>query len=168
MGKRGSNIFLGMQNRRRSIFCHALLIFCVLGILASPLEANATSKPKIFILTSTYGVMTGTLAGLATLAFVGSPGQHGRFVAMGASLGLYAGILLGAYIVYMVPDPKKVKERRDRDKEKSSEQQQKQIEDNPLGLDPKATGALLEIPRLIPLLYADEKGRPQVGVSFSF
>lgn len=66
---------------------------------------SASAKSRVFLLTATYGVVAGTLTGLGSLAFYKSPGDHTRNVAMGASLGLYMGILLGAYMVYMVPDP---------------------------------------------------------------
>ena len=45
-----------------------------------------------------YGVLAGTLVGAATLAFTEQPGQNLNKVARGASLGLYAGILLGLYV----------------------------------------------------------------------
>lgn len=52
----------------------------------------------------TYGVMAGTLVGTATLAFTPKPGDNLNKVARGASLGLYTGILLGLYVVYVVPN----------------------------------------------------------------
>lgn len=51
----------------------------------------------------TYGVLAGTLVGAASLAFVDKPGDNLNRVARGASFGLYAGILLGFYVVYIVP-----------------------------------------------------------------
>jgi hypothetical protein len=51
----------------------------------------------------TYGVLAGTLVGAATLAFESKPGDHLNHIARGASFGLYAGILLGFYVVYIVP-----------------------------------------------------------------
>lgn len=56
-----------------------------------------------------YGVMAGTLVGIASLAFTNQPGKNLNRVARGASLGLYAGILLGLYVVYGLPaeDPEK-------------------------------------------------------------
>lgn len=59
---------------------------------------------KEFITTCTYGVLAGTLVGAATLAFTNNPGDNLNNIARGASIGLYAGILLGAYIVYGVDD----------------------------------------------------------------
>ncbi|MCB0385592.1 MAG: hypothetical protein KDD43_09375, partial [Bdellovibrionales bacterium] len=50
-----------------------------------------------------YGVLAGALVGTATLAFEDKPGDNLQNVARGASIGLYAGILLGLYVVYVVP-----------------------------------------------------------------
>ncbi|MCB0356141.1 MAG: hypothetical protein KDD40_03995, partial [Bdellovibrionales bacterium] len=58
---------------------------------------------KEFVRSCTYGVLAGTLVGAATLAFTEQPGENINRVARGASLGLYAGILLGLYVVYIVP-----------------------------------------------------------------
>jgi len=71
-------------------------------------QANSTymgapDPGKEFIMSCTYGVLAGTLIGAATLAFVDKPSDNLNKVARGASLGLYAGILLGAYVVYVVP-----------------------------------------------------------------
>ena len=59
---------------------------------------------KEFIMSCTYGVLAGTLVGGALLAFEDQPGDNLNKVARGASLGLYAGILLGLYVVYIVPE----------------------------------------------------------------
>ncbi len=78
----------------------------VLGSLKFSPEAEAagpTSNTRVFVLTATYGVMAGTLTGLASLAFYRNPGSHLRNVAMGASIGLYLGIFLGAYILQFPP-----------------------------------------------------------------
>jgi hypothetical protein len=55
-----------------------------------------------------YGVLAGTLVGAASLAFTKRPGDNLNRVARGASLGLYTGILLGLYVVYIVPGLEKV------------------------------------------------------------
>lgn len=57
-----------------------------------------------FILSCSYGVLAGTLVGAATLAFSDKPGDNLNKVARGASIGLYAGILLGLYVVYGGPN----------------------------------------------------------------
>lgn len=57
-----------------------------------------------FVMSCSYGVLAGTLVGAATLAFADKPGDNLNKVARGASIGLYAGILLGLYVVYGVPN----------------------------------------------------------------
>jgi hypothetical protein len=77
------------------------ILFCSFT-LATP-RAQAAGMRE-FILSCTYGVLAGTMMGAATLAFTDRPSDHLYRVARGASLGLYAGILLGAYVVFVV-DP---------------------------------------------------------------
>jgi hypothetical protein len=68
------------------------------------IPAKAAAEPmREFIMSCTYGVLAGTLVGGASLAFSDKPGDNLNKVARGASIGLYAGILLGAYIAYGVP-----------------------------------------------------------------
>ena len=74
-------------------------------------EVGNTSA-KEFIRSCTYGVLAGTLVGAATLAFTDQPGENLNKVARGASLGLYAGIALGLYVVYIVPG--EIKEEQDK------------------------------------------------------
>jgi hypothetical protein len=80
-------------------------------LLTLPLRVNAQSSTlrtqsdsqREFIMSCTYGVLAGTLIGAASLAFVDRPSENLNKVARGASIGLYAGILLGAYVVYVLP-----------------------------------------------------------------
>ena len=66
---------------------------------------RAQAEPmREFIMSCSYGVLAGTLVGAATLAFSDKPGDNLNKVARGASFGLYAGILLGLYVVYGVPN----------------------------------------------------------------
>ncbi len=76
------------------------LIALTLSLSFSHAEADAAHD---FIVSCSYGVLAGTLVGAASLAFASDPGNNLNQVARGASLGLYAGILLGAYVVYGVP-----------------------------------------------------------------
>jgi hypothetical protein len=55
------------------------------------------------MMSAAYGTLAGTIVGAATLAFSDKPGDNLNKVARGASLGLYAGILLGLYVVYGGP-----------------------------------------------------------------
>ena len=52
-------------------------------------------KGKAFMIICTYGTVGGALLGFATMAF----GTNSRAIAQGASLGLYAGIAFGSYVV---------------------------------------------------------------------
>ena len=67
-------------------------------LIISPLSdarAELPAKLRALITMSVYGTAGGTLLGLASLAF----DAPGRSVAQGASIGLYAGIIFGSYIV---------------------------------------------------------------------
>ena len=66
---------------------------------------SASATPlREFLLTSSYGAMAGTVVGAATLAFADRPGDKLQRIARGTSVGLYAGMALGIYIITMVPD----------------------------------------------------------------
>ncbi len=52
-------------------------------------------KAKAFLTVSAYGSAGGALLGVASMAF----GTNSRAIAQGASLGLYAGILFGTYVI---------------------------------------------------------------------
>jgi hypothetical protein len=53
------------------------------------------SKLAVMTTMAGYGVVGGALLGTATMAF----GTSGRSIAKGASLGLYAGIIFGGYVI---------------------------------------------------------------------
>src|SRR6266404_3452918 len=80
----------------------AVLIFAssLASAQAPPPPENQTRE---FVMSCTYGVMAGTLVGAASLAFTSQPSENLGRVARGASIGLYAGIALGLYVVYIVP-----------------------------------------------------------------
>lgn len=69
----------------------------VLGLFLAPERARAQMDPRIKTLgvITAYGIVGGALLGTATLAF----NTRGRSPFIGASLGLYAGLLFGGYIV---------------------------------------------------------------------
>lgn len=75
------------------------VIILILG-LALPARAEPGRE---FITMATFGVLAGTIVGAASLAFTDKPGDNLNNIARGASIGLYAGILLGVYVVYVVP-----------------------------------------------------------------
>lgn len=76
--------------------CSIVAAFFLVSFLA-PQKAFAEMDPKVKAIASmaAYGTVGGALLGTASLAF----GAKGRSVAVGASLGLYAGILFGTYII---------------------------------------------------------------------
>lgn len=80
-----------------------ILIAALSAVVLTPKTANAEPM-RDFIMSASYGVLAGTLVGAATLAFSDKPGENLNKVARGASFGLYAGILLGLYVVYGVPN----------------------------------------------------------------
>ncbi len=104
---------LKMSMRIRLILFIFLVITSVIGqsVLSSvslaqapPPRAQSGNSGREFIMSCTYGVLAGTIVGAAMLAFTDKPGDNLNRVARGASLGLYAGIALGLYVVYGVPD----------------------------------------------------------------
>lgn len=78
---------------------------CLSTICSGVLAPRAASAEPIreFVLSAGYGVLAGGLVGAATLAFSDKPGENLNRIARGASIGLYAGIALGLYVVYGVP-----------------------------------------------------------------
>lgn len=83
-----------------------IVLSMVLGLVFPGLfPRRAQAEPmRDFIMSCSYGVLAGTLVGAATLAFSDKPGDNLNKIARGASFGLYAGILLGTYVVYGVSD----------------------------------------------------------------
>lgn len=88
---------------------HRIIMPVLLLLVSATAQAQPQQPPpgasttKEFIASCTYGVLAGTLVGAASLAFTDRPGDNLNRVARGASLGLYTGILLGLYVVYIVP-----------------------------------------------------------------
>ncbi len=73
------------------------LAFLMVFTLALPGNARAEIPPKAraFMMVTAYGAGGGALLGLASMAF----GTSSRAIAQGASLGLYAGLLFGTYVL---------------------------------------------------------------------
>ncbi|EQC44205.1 hypothetical protein [Bacteriovorax sp. Seq25_V] len=67
----------------------------ILVFTTQSVRAEMDPKIKAIGTMALYGTVGGTLLGTASLAF----GAKGRSVAIGASLGLYAGLLFGGYVV---------------------------------------------------------------------
>lgn len=79
-----------------------VLVIAAVGVSLIPSKARADSTRE-FMMSAAYGTLAGTIVGAATLAFSDKPGDNLNKVARGASLGLYAGILLGLYVAYGGP-----------------------------------------------------------------
>ncbi|MES2529330.1 MAG: hypothetical protein V4598_19740 [Bdellovibrionota bacterium] len=74
----------------------ALLILLTISILSPKrAEAQIPVKAKAFLTIVGYGTAGGAILGAASMAF----GTSTRAVTQGASLGLYAGILFGTYVL---------------------------------------------------------------------
>lgn len=65
------------------------------NLVAAEDEGGMPPKVKAFLLVSGYGTVGGALLGFASMAF----GTNSRAIAQGASLGLYAGMLFGGYVI---------------------------------------------------------------------
>ena len=74
-----------------------LLVLSIFLVAFRPKEAKAQmpAKAKAFLTIAGYGAGGGALLGLASMAF----GNSTRAVAQGASLGLYAGLIFGTYVL---------------------------------------------------------------------
>ncbi len=73
------------------------VIFCALSLAAysPPVRAQIDPRVKAVAVMALYGTVGGFLLGTASLAFH----KDGRSISRGASLGLYAGLLFGGYVV---------------------------------------------------------------------
>lgn len=80
----------------KKIICSFLVVMFTLAIV-NPQKARAEIpvKAKAFLTIAGYGTAGGAILGAASMAF----GTSSRAIAQGASLGLYAGILFGTYIL---------------------------------------------------------------------
>ncbi len=73
-----------------------LILFLLFTLITPYQRAHAlNAKGKAFLVICTYGTVGGALLGFASMAF----GTNSRAIAQGASLGLYAGIAFGSYVV---------------------------------------------------------------------
>jgi hypothetical protein len=79
-------------------FFLSLSLFLCLTFILRPSVAKAELPPKAkaFLTMAGYGAGGGALLGAASMAF----GSSVRAIPQGASLGLYAGILFGTYVLF--------------------------------------------------------------------
>lgn len=90
--------------RKSSFLMRTMVVTVVLSVTVGAADVALAGDPaRDFMVSCSYGVLAGTLVGGATLAFSDMPGDNLNKVARGASLGLYAGILLGLYVIYGGP-----------------------------------------------------------------
>jgi hypothetical protein len=73
-----------------------LALFITLALLKpQTAQAEIPAKAKAILTMAGYGAAGGALLGFATMAF----GNTSRAISQGASLGLYAGLIFGAYVL---------------------------------------------------------------------
>lgn len=101
---------MSLQLRLVSLVVSAFLVVSV------PQTSRAEAGRE-FLLSCTYGILAGALVGAASLAVEDNPSDKVNRVARGASLGLYTGILLGLYVVYVVPAQLEAEEQKQLDEE---------------------------------------------------
>ncbi|MBC7430035.1 MAG: hypothetical protein H7336_15580 [Bacteriovorax sp.] len=75
------------------VVCFTLLFSSVSQAVT---QSGLDPKLKMIATMAGYGIVGGALLGTATIAF----GAGGRSIAKGASLGLYAGLVFGGYIIF--------------------------------------------------------------------
>jgi hypothetical protein len=96
-------VFKLRNNRAMSHHRGIALFVLVASLVVGPWQSAQAEAGREFLLSCTYGVLAGALVGAASLAVEDNPSDKVHRVARGASLGLYTGILLGLYVVYVVP-----------------------------------------------------------------
>ena len=73
-----------------------ILTLLIVAFVTPTQDAHALKpKAKAFAIICAYGTVGGALLGFASMAF----GTDSRVIAQGASLGLYAGIAFGTYVI---------------------------------------------------------------------
>ncbi len=71
------------------------LVFTLTFLAPKNAQAEIPAKARVFLTAVGYGTASGAILGASSMAF----GNSTRAVAQGASLGLYAGILFGTYVI---------------------------------------------------------------------
>ncbi|WP_165931681.1 hypothetical protein [Pseudobacteriovorax antillogorgiicola] len=77
------------------------LVEILISGAASAQVTNSQERFQDFFATAGYGTAFGAALGAATLPFQENPEKHLRSVAIGASIGFFAGSLLGSYVIFM-------------------------------------------------------------------
>lgn len=79
----------------KKLFSAFLIVLTFTFLSPQKAEAQIPVKAKAFLTIVGYGTAGGAILGAASMAF----GTSTRAVAQGASLGLYAGIIFGTYVL---------------------------------------------------------------------
>ena len=80
----------------RKTFCTLLVVLFTFTMLKPNVaRAEIPAKARAFMTIVGYGAASGAMLGAASMAF----GNSSRSIAQGASLGLYAGIIFGTYVL---------------------------------------------------------------------
>ncbi len=95
-------------------------------------NAEISPKVKVVATMALYGVVGGALLGTASMAY----GNTSRAIFQGASLGLYAGILFGSYVVISYKMRKERREREENDGPEYNGRNYRYKSDGPYGDDP--------------------------------
>ena len=80
-------------------FLNIVLVLLILSSTIQSAQAEMDPRMKALGKVALYGTVGGALLGVATLAFYNTE-VSGRNVAVGASVGLYLGLIFGGYIIY--------------------------------------------------------------------
>lgn len=83
-----------LKNIQKYVLLFNLLLLSSL-LVEGEIQAQMNPKVRSIVTMAAYGATGGALLGVATMAFDSEP----RSIAIGASLGLYGGLLFGGYIV---------------------------------------------------------------------
>jgi hypothetical protein len=80
----------------KNTFCTLLVVlFTFTMVRPNEAQAEIPAKAKAFLTIAGYGAAGGAMLGAASIAF----GASSRAIPQGASLGLYAGIIFGSYVL---------------------------------------------------------------------
>lgn len=103
------NTFLAFASsiEQRNAFMVGLLLLVLIFSLDLHAQKRGSTEPALSTMLSSaaYGAGAGALVGTASLAFAPDPAANMNNIARGASLGLYAGVLWGAYQIWAPPSP---------------------------------------------------------------
>ena len=94
------NIFMINKSRLQKMSL-AICLTRIFFVLAVFMVTTVRAEPwDTFLVSTVYGTGFGALAGLTALAVSDQPTQNLPYVARGASLGLYIGMGVGAYLAH--------------------------------------------------------------------